>query len=113
MLAASAKWCFVCCGVNHQKTYRGDWRAVIPARALARAGTSGNERSLREREGDAASEELAATMKRIGELTMENEMLPARVGHVGPLGGGFRANGRLTGRVDRVARVCEGLGVLR
>src|ERR1019366_7283084 len=41
--------------------------------------------SLREREGDAASEEPAAAMKRIGELTMENEVLRARVGHVGPL----------------------------
>ena len=35
--------------------------------------------------GDAVSEELAAAMKRIGELTMENEVLRARVGHVGPL----------------------------
>jgi DNA replication protein DnaC len=40
---------------------------------------------LREREGDAVSEELAAAMKRIGELTVENEVLRARVGHAGPL----------------------------
>jgi transposase len=46
---------------------------------------SGIDASLREREGDAVSEELAAAMKRIGELTMENEVLRARVGHVGPL----------------------------
>lgn len=46
---------------------------------------SGIDGSLREREGDAVSEELAAAMKRIGELTMENEVLRARVGHVGPL----------------------------
>src|ERR1035437_1994620 len=41
---------------------------------------SGIDGSLREREGDAGSEELAAAMKRIGELTMENEVLRARVG---------------------------------
>jgi hypothetical protein len=46
---------------------------------------SGIDGSLREREGDVVSEELAAAMKRIGELTMENEVLRARVGHVGPL----------------------------
>jgi hypothetical protein len=46
---------------------------------------SGIDGSLREREGDAVSEELAAAMKRIGELTMENEVLRVRVGHVGPL----------------------------
>ncbi len=46
---------------------------------------SGIDGSLREREGDALSEELAAAMKRIGELTMENEVLRARVGQVGPL----------------------------
>ena len=46
---------------------------------------SGIDGSLRAREGDAVSEELAAAMKRIGELTMENEVLRARMGHVGPL----------------------------
>jgi transposase len=46
---------------------------------------SGIDGSLREREGDVVSEELAAAMKRIGELTMENEVLRARVGHAGPL----------------------------
>jgi transposase len=46
---------------------------------------SGIDGALREREGDAVSEELATAMKRIGELTMENEVLRTRVGHVGPL----------------------------
>lgn len=46
---------------------------------------SGIDGSLREREGDAVSEELAAAMKRIGELTMENEVLRMRVEHVGTL----------------------------
>src|ERR1019366_6598595 len=52
---------------------------------------SGIDGALREREGDAVSEELATAMKRIGELTMENEVLRTRVGHVGPLArGGWR-----------------------
>ena len=46
---------------------------------------SGIDGALREREGDPLNEELAAAMKRIGELTMDNEVLRARVGHVGPL----------------------------
>ena len=46
---------------------------------------SGIDGSLREREGDPLSEDLSAAMKRIGELTMENEVLRMRVGHAGPL----------------------------
>jgi transposase len=46
---------------------------------------SGIDGALREREGDPANEELATAMKRVGELTMEIEVLRARVGHVGPL----------------------------
>ena len=46
---------------------------------------SGIDGALREREGDGVSEELAAAMKRVGELTMENEVLRARVEHGGPL----------------------------
>ena len=60
----------------------------VPAYRLERwreRALSGIDGSLREREGDGVSEELAAAMKRIGELTMENEVLRARVGHVGPL----------------------------
>jgi hypothetical protein len=60
----------------------------VPSYRLARwreRALSGIDGSLREREGDAVSEELAAAMKRIGELTMENEVLRARMGHVGPL----------------------------
>src|SRR6201994_164661 len=45
----------------------------------------GIDGALREREADAVSEELAAAMRRVGELTMENEVLRARVGHAGPL----------------------------
>jgi transposase len=46
---------------------------------------SGIDGALREREGDPVTEELAAAMKRIGELTMENEVLRTRAEHVGPL----------------------------
>ena len=37
------------------------------------------EGSLKEREADAASDELAAAMQRIGELSMENELLGAKM----------------------------------
>ena len=41
--------------------------------------------ALKDRAGDAESVELAAAMQRIGELSMENELLRARIGHAGPL----------------------------
>jgi uncharacterized protein HemY len=43
------------------------------------------EAALKEREGDAAAGELAAAMQRVGELSMENELLRARLGKPGPL----------------------------
>jgi hypothetical protein len=43
------------------------------------------EGALKERESDPASGELAAAMQRIGELSMEVELLRARIGHPGPL----------------------------
>ncbi len=44
------------------------------------------ERALKEREADQADSQLAAAMQRIGELTMENELLRAKMGRPGPLG---------------------------
>jgi uncharacterized protein HemY len=41
--------------------------------------------ALKERETDSENAELAAAMHRIGELSMENELLRARIGHSGPL----------------------------
>ena len=41
--------------------------------------------ALKEREADIASTELAAAMRRIGELSMENELLRARIERPGPL----------------------------
>ena len=41
--------------------------------------------ALKERESDPASGELAAAMQRIGELSMEVELLRAKIGRPGPL----------------------------
>jgi hypothetical protein len=41
--------------------------------------------ALKEREAEAASTELAAAMQRIGELSMENELLRSRMERTGPL----------------------------
>ena len=43
------------------------------------------EGALKEREADQAGGQLAAAMQRIGELSMENELLRARIGRPGPL----------------------------
>jgi hypothetical protein len=43
------------------------------------------EAALKEREGDPADGQLAAAMQRIGELTMENELLRAKMERPGPL----------------------------
>jgi transposase len=42
--------------------------------------------ALKEREADPATGELAAAMQRIGELSMENELLRSRIERPGPLG---------------------------
>jgi uncharacterized protein HemY len=44
------------------------------------------EGALREREADQADSQLAAALQRIGELTMENELLRAKMDRPGPLG---------------------------
>jgi len=41
--------------------------------------------ALKDRETDAESVELSAALKRVGELSMENELLRARIGQSGPL----------------------------
>ena len=43
------------------------------------------ESALKERESDPAEGQLAAAMQRIGELSMENELLRARIARPGPL----------------------------
>ena len=44
------------------------------------------EGALKEREADPADGQLAAAMRRIGELSMEDELLRARIERPGPLG---------------------------
>ena len=46
------------------------------------------EGALKEREADPADGQLAAAMQRVGELSMANELLRARIGRSGPLGRG-------------------------
>jgi transposase len=48
-------------------------------------GLSGIDAALKQRESDPLQEELDAAMKRIGELTMQNELLWQRVRKPGPL----------------------------
>lgn len=43
------------------------------------------ESALKEREADPVDGQLAAALQRIGELSMENELLRARIGKPGPL----------------------------
>lgn len=50
-----------------------------------RRALAGIDTSLREREADAGKPELDAALKRVGELTMENELLRMRVDRTGPL----------------------------
>ena len=51
-------------------------------RALA-----GMDAGLKERDGDPVSDQLDAAMRRIGELSMENELLRARIERPDPLAG--------------------------
>lgn len=46
---------------------------------------AGIDESLREREGDALQAELDAAVKRVGELSMENELLREKIRAKGPL----------------------------
>src|SRR5665647_2685502 len=48
---------------------------------------AGLDAGLKEREGDPLQSQLDAAMRRIGELSMENELLCARIERPGPLGG--------------------------
>jgi hypothetical protein len=48
---------------------------------------AGLDAGLKEREGDPVQAQLDAAMRRIGELSMENELLHARIERPGPLAG--------------------------
>lgn len=49
---------------------------------------AGIDLALKEREGDPLKKELDQAMKRIGEISMENELLRARIEKQGPFGRG-------------------------
>jgi transposase len=53
-----------------------------------RKAEAGLEGALKEREADPADGQLAAALRRIGELTMENELLRAKMERSGPLARG-------------------------
>ncbi len=55
----------------------GQWR---------RRAEAAFEGALKEREADPTDGQLAAALQRIGELTMENELLRAKMERPGPLG---------------------------
>ena len=53
-----------------------------------RKAEAGLEAALKEREADPADDQLAAARRRIGELSMENELLRAKMQRPGPLARG-------------------------
>ena len=57
----------------------------LPPGAVGGKALSGIDSSLKERQGDPVQAELDQAMRRIGELTMENELLWQRVRNPGPL----------------------------
>src|SRR6201994_1044616 len=88
-LAASGRLFCVCFVARRRKACRGIWGCRCTgwsagASALYWAST-GIDGALCEREGDAVGEERPAKMGRVGEVTMENEVLRARVGQAAPL----------------------------
>ena len=48
---------------------------------------AGMDAGLKERDGDPVADQLDAAMRRIGELSMENELLRGRIERPGPLAG--------------------------
>ena len=48
---------------------------------------SGMDADLKERDGDPVQDQLDAAMRRIGELSMEDELLRGRIERPGPLAG--------------------------
>ena len=59
---------------------------VLKLEQWRRKAEAALEEALKEREADPADGQLAAAMRRIGELSMENELLRARIERPGPLG---------------------------
>src|SRR5215212_3497516 len=64
---------------------RGESAELLSRRRKAEAGL---EAALKEREADPTDAQLAAALRRIGELSMENELLRAKMERPGPLARG-------------------------
>ena len=86
VLVAGAKWCCASCAANSAELLSRELGVPLYKleqwRAKADAALDG---ALKERETDTATGELAAAMQRIGELSMENELLRSRIERPGPL----------------------------
>jgi transposase len=63
-------------------------RPVFKLEQWRRKAEAALDAALKEREADPAAGELAAAMQRIGELSMENELLRSRIERPGPLARG-------------------------
>ena len=59
---------------------------IVKLEQWRRRAEAALEGALKEREADQADDQLSAAMRRIGELTMENELPRAKMGRPGPLG---------------------------
>ena len=82
--AASVRRCFDCCEARRPRILA---RLGVPLYKLERwrqKAEAALDGALKERETDAASGELATAMQRIGELSMENELLRSRIERPGP-----------------------------
>ena len=84
---ASARWCCACCAVKSVELLSRELGVPLYRleqwRQKADAALDG---ALKEREVDPAAGELSAAMQRIGELSMEIELLRSRIERPGPLG---------------------------
>ena len=74
------------CGEPAELLSRGLGLPISKLEHWRQKAEAGLEGALKEREADPASDELAAAMQRIGELSMEVELLRAKMGRTsGPL----------------------------
>ena len=80
------RWCCAFSEANPWTCSPGNWASSFYRLEKWRdAALAGMEEALKARNGDPLQGELDNAMKRLGELTMENELLWARVRRPGPL----------------------------
>ena len=82
-MASDGRWRASACGfcVNRCNFCRASWAQQWREKAIG-----GIDASLKQRKGDPVQAELDSAMKRIGELTMQVELLEAKTETFGPLG---------------------------